>query len=271
MWLNVILAIDERLEDVKRCVNSLREVYGRDCPIALATYGGREIKSQPRVNEYAKEQGMIHFEADRQSWLTPEDSREWHSCEALARIQITSYFMKLNYNEIYIMHADVVILGNFRPYYLVQALVLRHSAITGAKWSFVGVMLRASESLEDLSKKGSWRIYFEGNRARLSDLLIMYNAEFVKALYQEYTNDEGIWNKWLSRFMLWSDLAQFDMAKDWNGFKGCVIPENDDTLPICHETILHDSRQRLPEGIVNKTMSGQDQSIMQQNFERRAR
>jgi hypothetical protein len=263
MWLSVVLAIDERLDDVKRCVGSLRRVYGPDCPVALATYGGVEIGPQPKIRAYAEEQGLLYAEMDRQSFLTPDDSREWHSCEALARIQITRHFMTLGYEEIYIMHADVVILGNFREYY--------KAAITGAKWSFVGVLLRTGEPFEALTKKGSWAIYFEGNRARLSDLLVMYNVNFVQALYKEYETDAAIWKRWLSRFMLWSDLAQFDMARDWNEFKGFVILESDDVAPICHGSVLHDSRQKLPEGLENKTMSGQDMSIMQRNFERRTR
>lgn len=259
MRINVVLAVDERLEDVKACVTSLRAVYGPDAPIALATYGGREVKDQPETIRYAKEEEIQHYDAPRQTWLTEEDSKEWHASEALARIQITKHFADIGYREIYIMHADVRVLGNFRTHFLNR---IRDDC------SFIAILLRAKESFESLCQKGSWALYFEDNSARLADILTAYNPEFVNELYIEYGGDQGIWNGYLSRFILWGDLAQFDIAREWHGFKGGYIQEDYDKGPMCGGTVLHVARQTIPQFISNKWI---DKEGMTKNYERRAR
>ena len=71
--LNVILSIDERIDDVKNCVDSLRSVYGQGVKIALATYGGRYVKEQPLIIKYAIQEGFPYYSCPRQDWLTDDD------------------------------------------------------------------------------------------------------------------------------------------------------------------------------------------------------
>jgi hypothetical protein len=184
MWINVILSIDERLDDVKRCVRSLRDVYGAQAPIALATYGGAAIGEQPAVSEFAMVEGLEHVQIPRHAFLTREDSAEWHACEVLARLQITREFFRRGYDETYIMHCDVVALKDFRPYFREKMC---------QNWSLVALLLRARESFWKLCQKGSWELYFEGNRARLADILCIYNPIFVNTVYERYGSDDGVW------------------------------------------------------------------------------
>jgi hypothetical protein len=260
MWINVVLAIDERLDDVKACVESLRKVYGLEAPVALATYGGAAVPFQPAVAAYAADQKILYYDSPRQDWLTEDDTKEWHASEALSRIQITKYFADLGYEETYIMHADVRILGNFRSLFLKEA--------QGA-WSFIAILLRAREPFEDLCDRGSWSLYFEGNPARLADILVRYNPEFVNRIYQEYRTTKGIWDMWLSNFMLWSDLTQFDLARLNFGFKGQFLPEKDDHFPMCWGTILHLARQTVPDCVSSEKRMGFDKAAILRNYERR--
>jgi len=260
MWLNVVLAIDERLEDVKRCVESLRKVYGQAVSIALATYGGHHILAQPLISAYADEQGFLYFDAPRQDWLTEEDSQEWQCSETLARIQITKHFMDWGYEEIYIMHSDVQIIGNFRRYFLKEAK---------GQWSFIGNLIRAQESFKDLCERGSWGLWLEGNRARLADILTRYNPAFVARLYAEFGTVRGVWDLYLSKFTLWGDLAQFDVAREWHGFTGRYIQDKTDVTPLCFNTILHHARQNIPACMSEVTRKGIDRDGVLRNYERR--
>lgn len=263
--LNVILSIDERIDDVKNCVDSLRSVYGQGVKIALATYGGRYVKEQPLIIKYAIQEGFPYYSCPRQDWLTDDDIREWHCCETLARLQITKALSHLD-NEIYIMHADIEVLGNFRKHFLLPIL---KGSVYEMNWSFVAILLRAKEEFLTLCGKGSWKLFFEANSARLSDIVTLYNPVFVKILYETYKDDKGIWDNLLSKFTLFSDLAQFDLARDWNGFTGCFITDKDDDKPICHNTIQHLARQRIPAFLPSSVHQGGVLSDMISNYERR--
>jgi len=260
MFLNVILAIDERLEDVKRCVKSLRAVYGPSVPIALVTYGGVAIGKQPAIEEYARIQGFQYVDIGRHKFLTLEDSAEWHACEVLARLQITKHFADLGYDEIYIMHADVTVEKDFRGIFAEKAV---------GQWSFIAFLIRAVESFDILCQKGSWKLYFEGNRSRLADIIVRYNPSFVARVYAEYKDPAGIWENWLSKFTLWGDLAQFDVARKWNGFTGRYIPAKSDIAPLGGGSIIHSPREKIPDCLGKETHVGLDREGVRRNYERR--
>jgi len=256
----VILTIDERLVDVMLCVDSLRGTYGPDVPIALATYGGVAVGQQPETARYAMAQGFPYFDAPRHDFLTEDDTREWHACEVLARMQITRAMAARGYSEIYIMHADTRVLGDFRtcfrPY---------------GKWSFAAILLRAEGRFSELVKKGSWALYFDGNPARLADILVRYNTAFVAQMYAKYGGDRGLWEGWLSKFMLYGDLAQFDVARETEGFTGRALVEGTDEGPMLCGTVRHEARQIIPACLSEATREGLDRDGMMRNFERRVR
>jgi hypothetical protein len=259
MRINVVLAIDERMDDVRDCVESIRRVYGSQAPIALATYGGAGIGPQPVVAAYAAEQGFMYLDIPRHDFLTEDDTREWHACETLARIQITKKLLDMGYSEIYIMHADVRILGDFR----------RDFKWPWGKWSFVAIMVRTRENFGELCRRGSWALYFERNPARLADILVRYNTAFVARVYAKYGDDKGLWEGWLSRFTLWGDLAQFDVARETEGFTGrCIVEENDSGV-MCHGTVAHRPRQAVPVCLPERVRAGLDMDGVARNFERR--
>jgi hypothetical protein len=262
MLINVILAIDERLDDVKRCVESLQKTYGSTAPIAFATYGGVAIGPQPATAAFAEVMGFPYLDIPRQDFLTEDDSKEWHACELLARIQITKHFADLGYSEIYIMHADVQVLKDFRPFF--------HKLTMDDSWSFVAILLRAQESFSDLCEKGSWRLYFEGNRARLADILVRYNPSFVGQICQNGMTPRELWQTWLSKFTLWGDLAQFDVAKPWKGFHGRFLHEKHDFGPMLGGSIQHKPREAVPACLSEGTRKGLDRAGILKNYERRA-
>ena len=84
--LMVILAIDERIDDITRCIESIRAQYGDSVDIALATYGGVSLAVQPGIIEYAGKNNLDYHIPERQTWLTPDDSKEWHCSEMFARL-----------------------------------------------------------------------------------------------------------------------------------------------------------------------------------------
>jgi hypothetical protein len=260
MWINVILSIDERLDDVQKCVESLRAIFGRNVPIALATYGGAAIGPQPAIKAYATAQRFQYIDIPRHDFLTEEDTKEWHSSETLARIQITQHFADMGYDEIYIMHSDVQARGDFRAEFQKKA--------TGA-WSFIAIMVRAGEPFEELCKKGSWRLYFEDNRARLADILTRYNPAFVAQMYAKWGTTRGIWNNFLSKFTLWGDLAQFDLAREHLGFTGRHFEDKWGQGKMCHETIIHSPREMMPICLSEDTRRGTDKAGIRANYERR--
>ncbi|MFA5075662.1 MAG: hypothetical protein WC436_06195 [Candidatus Babeliales bacterium] len=254
----VILTIDERLDDAKKCVASICRVYGLGANITLATYGGVAVGRQPLTEAYAKLMGFDYLDVPRHGFLTEDDTREWHACEVLARMQITRVMTERGYSEIYIMHADVRVLGDFRPCFQ-----------PSGKWSFAAILLRAKERFSELVKKGSWALYFEGNQARLADILVRYNQAFVAQMYAKYGDDRGLWEKWLSKFMLFGDLAQFDVARETEGFTGRAILEDTDEEPMLCGTVKHEARQAIPACLSDATRKGLDREGMVRNFERR--
>jgi hypothetical protein len=261
-WVNVILAIDERMDDVRKCVASLRAVYGPGVPIALATYGAPSVKAQPGVAAYAAENGFTYVDLPRHDFLTDEDRSEWHACEILVRTEITSHFADQGIEEVYVMHADVRAIADFRARFQEKA--------TG-RWSFIAIMVRASEPFEDLCERGSWGLYFEGNRARLADVLTRYSSSFVGQLYERYGTNLGIWENLLSKFTLWGDLAQFDMAREIMGFTGRCFVDKSDYGSLCHGTIVHSPKQAIPGCLPEDTKRGIDRAGILRNYERRAR
>lgn len=262
MWINVILAIDERMEDVQACVKSLRKTYGPGAPIALATYGGAAVGRQPQVEAYAKESGMLYYDVERHDFLTAEDTKEWHACEILARMQITDWFKKAGYDEIYIMHADVRILKDFRPFF--------GRLIMDEAWSFVAILLRADRPFPELVKTGSWGLYFEKSRARLADVLVRYNPAFVAFLRAREGGFLGVWRKLLFQMTLWGDLAQFDLARDIHGFSGRFLKEETDLRPMLGGSVLHQPKEKIPECLSQETRVGLDEAGVRRNYERRA-
>ncbi|GEM_PF-7021274 len=135
----------------------------------------------------------------------------------------------------------------------------------------MAILLRAQESFADLCEKGSWRLYFEGNRARLADILVRYNPAFVAQMCAKYGSFRGMWENWLSKFTLWGDLAQFDVARETEGFTGRYIQDKDDSGPICGGTVMHLARQAIPACLSKTMCRGIDREKMLKNYERRTR
>lgn len=256
----VILTIDERLDDAKKCATSICRVYGLGAKIALATYGGVAVDRQPLTEAYAALMGFDYLDIPRHDFLTDDDTCEWHACEVLARMQITQVMAGRGYSEIYIMHADTRVFGDFRSFFQ-----------PSEKWSFAAILLRAEGRFSELVKKGSWALYFEGNPARLADILVRYNTAFVAQMYAKYGDDKGLWEGWLSKFMLFGDLAQFDVARETEGFTGRALVEGTDEGPMLCGTVRHEARQAIPACLSEATRKGLDRDGMMRNFERRAR
>ncbi len=261
MWINVILAIDERLEDVEKAVKSLRKTYGPGAPIALATYGGVAIGAQPKVKAYAAENGFVYYDVPRHSFLTEEDSKEWHACEILARMQITDRFAAAGYGEIYIMHADVRILKDFRPFF--------KNLTADEAWSFVAILLRADRPFPELCDRGSWGLYFDRSRSRLADILVRYNPAFVADLYAKEGDFLGVWRNFLSGMTLWGDLAQFDLAREVLGYRGRFLKEESDLGPMLGGAVVHEPRERIPACLTEATRIGLGSEGLRRNYERR--
>jgi hypothetical protein len=133
----------------------------------------------------------------------------------------------------------------------------------------VAILLRARERFSELVEKGSWSLYFEGNPARLADILVRYNPAFVAQMYAKYGDDRGLWDNWLSKSMLFGDLAQFDVAKETEGFTGRAILEDTDKGPMLCGTVRHEARQIIPACLPDATRKGLSRDGMIRNFERR--
>lgn len=256
----VIYAIDERILDVEKCIKSIKKVYGDNIEIALATYGGKNLRKQPIVSAYAIENNLHYYDMPRQTFITDDDAKEWHACETLARIETTKHFSDIGHKHIFTMHSDVLIKGLFAS----EFYKLMHG-----QWSFIGILLRADKDFATLCNKGSWQIRFENNRARLADIVTIYNPEFINALYREYGNTEGIYNNLLKKSTLWGDLAQFDLAREWQGFKGVYINEKDDLDIMCNSTIQHVARETIPGYLPSMVSRGATIDELKRNMERR--
>lgn len=237
--VNVIYSIDSRVGDTVRCIDSLRAQYGKSVSIALATYG--PVPRQTRVADLAMREGFEYVRIVPHTFLSEHDLQEWHSCELLVRIQATRYFALMGYDEIYTMHSDAVISGDFRKHFRVVADRF-------PDFTFIAPLMRSDTPWGQI-RGSAWDVLLGPSRVRMGDIICQYSADAVNRLYERHQDAEGIWRAELKTLPLFSDCAQIDFAMR-GGYSVGYDNQSDDNL--IYGTVRHLSREMNAGGAMDR-------------------
>ena len=166
--------------------------------------------SRVESRKYCAENNIPFILLDRQDFIPLY--RELPYCDLLTYMDISNRLYKLSYNNVYIMHPDIFIKQDFRPYF---------EEMMDDKWSTISSLkylngFKELPTLEECIEMGSQKVM--NTAARLPSPISVYNKDYIKALYKTYGDNKGIWDNYLKDGLLTGDCGWFDFM-EFKGFK----------------------------------------------------
>ncbi len=269
-YVIVVCGLDQHIPTIQQCVTSLARVVGDDTNISFGTFASKEVPPQFQLSQWAKERNYEHYDAPRQNFIPAV--AEFHCCEILGMLSVARHFAE-TYEVVYLVHNDIICRKDFLPYFQ------KHM---DGKWSFMATPRRlglANISYQDAISYGGWKLRY--TKARYSQIVVAWNSDFVKELYDRYKDDVSIWEQILRPMPLHGDLALFDFANSILGYHGVPVMEqifdNDDPAHSCvnhsglarlindcsdgrGKTSIKNRKSEIPRGIMADIRRSRDES-----------
>ena len=238
----VVVGVDSHLPRIEKCISSIRLLYRDKFDIGVATFGNSTVPPSKKLQQYCQENELIFFDSERQDFLNLDPARvercgttpsevkavasEFHVCEMVGNLEISKHFYDLGYEEVYLLHSDVLLVRDFLPLYrkykkskwaFVSALLTHHGAPT-LKFSEISDHENISKGFAVVGSSRVW--------VRCAQAILMINKELVNVLYSKYTSQKEIYDSVFSRFSMFGDVALVQMCTlGIEGFFGNPVRE----------------------------------------------
>ena len=187
---------------LERCMVSLRRVYGDSIPIGLATWsdGQEDWQKLAERNDYE------YYRTDPNV-----------ASETIGEMQISEHFWGLGYDEVFLLHNDMLIVRDFLP---------RFRAKMTGNWSFICPYYNFNGRVP-LARRPAipWEntLGWTGEHARrkqyaLAVLCLIYNQAFLRDLRAKWPTWEGFNHDVMRKLAKENDINKFDLARDFLGY-----------------------------------------------------
>jgi len=228
--LIVIIAVDSHLKRVEAYIENIKSVYKDSVDIAFSNYGvicphrhdvrghyKQEVKEfNSEIKKYCAENNYEFFEYQKQEFVP--DDREFYVCEIIAFLSISRYFYEKGYSHVFISHSDIEFqkdcLGDF------------YNSMQG-DWSFVCAYANESNGRKIDLEEAKTLTGFEMDKVsiRAGSWFICFNPVFVEFMFDIYSTEEEMWDRFFHSLFLHSDCSLFDMLL-FRNFEGKIIEKS---------------------------------------------
>ena len=257
----VVLGVDSHLERIKKCISTIKLVYGDQVDIGVSTFGNGTVPPSRQLESLSKEAGYVFYDSPRQDFIktSSENSHhssqppevqasagEFHVCEILGNIDISKHYYDMGYEEVFLLHSDLFVVRDFLPLY--------RSYMT-KDWAFVSAYLSdpkkpkppiGSLNNQPLLHMGEVVVDNETIWVRMAQAVLVLNKDLVNVLFEKYGTQAGVYYSALSNYSMYGDIALAQIATGIEGFSGNPVFEDTmldpaSTTDVTRERILEDS------------------------------
>lgn len=200
--IHIICGIDRHCEYIKSSIKKIKELYPLD-DIYICNFNSGE--SQKKLPLISKQLNIQYKE-----FVLPSINKSRLVCsEILAMLVISNYFYELEYENVYLLHGDLEILGNYTESF---------SNISIKNWSVAVPLIDFTNPREKefLIKLWEHSKYLNSNSiensstARLTQSCLIFNYKFIQEIKKQFSSIENYFNFMLKNSSSYGDCGLFD-------------------------------------------------------------
>tara|TARA_Y100001937_G_C7077300_1_gene311194 strand:+ start:258 stop:1100 length:843 start_codon:yes stop_codon:yes gene_type:complete len=221
----VVLGIDSHLPRIKKCISTLEAVYDdhQGLDIAIATYGPKALPPSKKLKVYCADKGFYYYDAERQHYFKRDKKLEFYphpTHELTANLGMSKHFYDMGYEEVYLLHNDMLIVRDFLPIF---------RSMQKGDWSVVAPTLVKEEektytTLEAIKSVPPLKRTRELMKVRVTQTVLTFNKNLVNKIFDKYKNEETMYKKYLYKYSSYGDFALVQLFDNFLGFEVSVIP-----------------------------------------------
>jgi len=174
--IHVICAIDSQIEYVEICLKSCLKIFPKE-NIGIASFNFLK-EDQIKLKKLAEQNGILFFEFK----IIDNPHILWEKLKALREIygsiKISEYFYSLNFDNVYLLHNDIIVSKDYTSKFQVYQK---------DNWSFCCPFMSHTRQMTDFSR--NWEIsknipskQIESTEYRLSNCVIIFNKKFINEI-----------------------------------------------------------------------------------------
>lgn len=219
--IHVICATDVHIPYLNFCLENLKQKYPDD-EYAIASYHHADYSNQ-LLPEFCLQNKIYYYDAP-QNFNIPI----LPYCEIVGIMEVSEYFYSLGYDEVYLLHNDVIIFQNYKDTF---------RNLMNGSWSLICPFMNFLNREKDLSilwnthHQYSSSFIEQNTTLRLTLSLIIFNKEFLSTIKNHYGSFESFYKIKMNNSSPYGDCALFDI--DCFNFKTHPILDIDFLLEGC--------------------------------------
>lgn len=234
--IHVICAVDNHIPYIKFILERIRSIFPDD-DYAVASFVN--IKNpNTKLGKFCQQNNIAFYES-----VQDFDIPKLPYCEICGIMDISNYFYNLNYDEVFLLHNDVVILEDYKN-------DLRNKM--NNSWSVICPFMDYRFNNNNLNNL--WKLnkhlnshYFERNTTlRLTLSLVIFNKTFLNQIIKDFGSIKNFYLEKMFNSSPYGDCALFDL-----NFYG-LTPN-----PICDNNfLLEGCWNQSTDQIINESSMG---------------
>jgi hypothetical protein len=219
--IHVICAVDAHIPYIELSLNKIKMIYPDD-EYAIASYHHID-RPNNQLHKFC-ESNNIHYYDSAQNFNIPI----LPYCEIVGIMDVSDYFYSLGYDEVYLLHNDVVIFKDYKNTF---------RNLMSENYSVICPLMNFISKEKDLSSL--WNIYsnyssqsIETNTTlRLTLSLLIFNKNYLSTIKSNYISFQNFYQTCMNNSSPYGDCGLFDI--DYFNFKIKPILDNDFLLEGC--------------------------------------
>lgn len=205
MDIHVICGLDKHINNVSISIQTIRKVFSND-DVGVASFCNTD-EDQPVLKNFAKENSLPFCLAHQDCFDPSKRNDIIFSSEIIGMMQISEYFYNLGYENVFLVHNDVVVLKNYKE---------KFNKYKKNNWAvvcpFINFLTKDISYVDDwgtLSNQNSQEI--QKTSFRLTQNVVLFNPKFIKEVSTHFWEWGQYFNLYWRDSSVFGDCALFDL------------------------------------------------------------
>jgi hypothetical protein len=200
--IHIVLSIDKHIKFLKNALEKIKNIYPNDQVYLCNFNSGDHPIKLPLI---AKKLNINY-----KTFVFPRVEKDRLVCaEIFAMLKISSYFYNLGYDEVYLLHGDIEIIGDYTESF---------NNFKKENWSVIVPLINFLQPLDKTSLQNLWlhnQNYSSQNIekysiARLTQSCLIFNKKYINEIQKNFNSFEDFFKDQFLNSSLYGDCALFD-------------------------------------------------------------
>lgn len=219
--IHVICAVDAHIPYIEFSLKKLKMIYPND-ECAVASY--HHISKPNKLLQKFCESKSIHYYDSAQNFNIPI----LPYCEIVGIMDVSDYFYSLGYEEVYLLHNDVIIFKDYKNTF--RSLMNENYSVICPFMNFLSKE-KDLYSLWDKHRSCSSKLIETNTTLRLTLSILIFNKVYLSTIKSNYISFQNFYQKQMNNSSPYGDCGLFDT--NFFGFEIKPILDNNFLLEGC--------------------------------------